>query len=47
MLIIPATQEVKVGGLQSQTGPGKSARLYLKNKLKAKVVGMWDKWWGL
>jgi hypothetical protein len=34
--IIPAIQEAEVGGSQSEASLGKSVRLYLKNKLKAK-----------
>jgi hypothetical protein len=33
--VIPATW-TDTGGLQSQASPGKSGRLYLKNKLEAK-----------
>jgi hypothetical protein len=36
MSIIPATQEVEVGGVWFQAGPGKIMRSYLKNKLKSK-----------
>jgi hypothetical protein len=37
--VISATQEVEVGGLQSEAHPGKSTRFYLKNKLKQKGWG--------
>jgi hypothetical protein len=32
----PSFQDVQVGELQSEAGPGKSVRPYLKNKLKSK-----------
>jgi hypothetical protein len=41
--MISATQEVEVGGLWSEAGPGKSLRPYLKNKPKAKGLGVWLK----
>jgi hypothetical protein len=39
MPVIPATQEVEVGGLRLKACPGKSARHYLKYKLKQKGLG--------
>jgi hypothetical protein len=36
MPVIPATQEVEVGGSQSKCGSGKSMKHYLKHKLTAK-----------
>jgi hypothetical protein len=36
--IISATQKVGVGGSQSRASPGKVGRLYLKSKLKQKVL---------
>jgi hypothetical protein len=36
MPVIPITQELKVGRPESKTGPDKSLRPYLKNKLKQK-----------
>jgi hypothetical protein len=45
MSVIPATQEVQVGELRSEASLGKViVRLYLKNKLKAKRVGVRHKW---
>jgi hypothetical protein len=38
--IISATQEVEVGGLQSNASPDQSVRSYPKNKLKAKRAGV-------
>jgi hypothetical protein len=38
--VIPAIQKVEVGELQSNAGPGKNRRPYLKNKLKAKGLGL-------
>jgi hypothetical protein len=43
MSVIPAAQEEEVGGLQSEASQCKSARPYLKNKLKEKGVGVWLK----
>jgi hypothetical protein len=40
MPVIPATQETGVGGSQSEASLGKSIRLFLKNKLKAKDWGV-------
>jgi hypothetical protein len=37
--VIPDTREAEVGGSQSESGPGKSVRPYLINKLKAKGLG--------
>jgi hypothetical protein len=39
ILVILATQEVKVGGSGSEASLGKSVKPYLKNKLKAKGLG--------
>jgi hypothetical protein len=39
MPITPAIQELEVGRSQSEAGPGKSVRSYLKQKLKAKGLG--------
>jgi hypothetical protein len=36
-------QEAEIGGSQSKVNSGKSARLYQKNKLKAKGFGAWLK----
>jgi hypothetical protein len=45
MLIIPTTQEAEAGRSKSKPCPGKSARPYLKNKLKkAKGLGTCLKW---
>jgi hypothetical protein len=43
MPIIPATQEVEVGGSWSEDSLGKNVKLYLKNELKAKGLWMWLK----
>jgi hypothetical protein len=43
MPIIPATWKTDVGGSQPYASLGKSARPYLKNKLKAKGLGWWLK----
>jgi hypothetical protein len=40
MPIILAIQEAEVGGLWSEASPGKIMRPYLKNKLKAKALGV-------
>jgi hypothetical protein len=43
MPIIPAIQEVEIGGSQSKTRPGRQKqRPYLKNKVKE--AGAWLKW---
>jgi hypothetical protein len=39
--VIPATQKVEAGTSQSEEGPSKSVRPYLKNKLKQKGMGVW------
>jgi hypothetical protein len=39
MPAIQVTWEVEIGGSQFEVGSGKSARPYLKNKLKAKRLG--------
>jgi hypothetical protein len=39
MPVVPATLEVEVGELWSEVSPGKSMRLYVKNKLNAKGLG--------
>jgi hypothetical protein len=41
MPVFLATLEVEVGESQSEAGLGKSTRLYLKNKLKLKGLGLW------
>jgi hypothetical protein len=38
-----ASQEVKIRGSQSEVSLGKSVRLYLKSKLKAKELGFYPK----
>jgi hypothetical protein len=40
MPVIPATWEVEVGGWLFEAGSDKSSRPYLKNKLKAKGLGV-------
>jgi hypothetical protein len=45
MPVIPAIWEVEVVGLPSEVGPGKSTRIYLKNKLKQIGLSMWLKWY--
>jgi outer membrane receptor for ferrienterochelin and colicin len=43
--VIPATQEVKTEGSKLEASLGQvSTRPYLKNKLKAKGLGVWLKW---
>jgi hypothetical protein len=42
--IIPALREVEVGGSQSEASLSKSLRPYLKNKLRAKGLGVWLEW---
>jgi hypothetical protein len=42
-IIITAAWEVEVGGQRSKTGMNKSARPYLKIKLKEKGLGKWFK----
>jgi hypothetical protein len=37
--VIPATQEVEIGGLRSETCVSQSMRPYLKTKLKQKKLG--------
>jgi hypothetical protein len=37
--VIPATQEVEIGGSRSEASLSKSMRLCLKNKLKQKGLG--------
>jgi hypothetical protein len=37
--VVPATQEVEVGGLWSEATLGKRTRPYMKNKLKTKELG--------
>jgi hypothetical protein len=48
LLVIPATEEAEVGGIQSEDRPGKSMRSYLKKKktknLKLKGLRVWLKW---
>jgi hypothetical protein len=40
--------KVKTGGSPFENSPGKvSMRVYLKNKLKAKGLGEWLKWWSI
>jgi hypothetical protein len=41
MSVIPAIQEAEVGEWSSMVHPHKSTRLYLKNKLKTKGLGVW------
>jgi hypothetical protein len=42
MSLIPAIQEVEVGGSWSEASPGKVIGIpYPKNKLKAKELGTW------
>jgi hypothetical protein len=38
--VVPAMQEAEIGRLQSKADLGKSMRPYLKNKLKAKGLGV-------
>jgi hypothetical protein len=44
MPTVPATWEVKIEVSWSEANPSKSKRPYLKNKLKAKGLGVWLKW---
>jgi uncharacterized protein (DUF736 family) len=44
MPVIPATQEVEVGGSWSKASLGKSGGPYLENKLKARRLESWLKW---
>jgi hypothetical protein len=39
--VIPASQEVEVGGLWAKAHPAKSTKSYLKNKLNAKGLEEW------
>jgi hypothetical protein len=43
MPVIPESQETEVGGSQLKANLGKSIRLYLKRKLKAKELRVWLK----
>jgi hypothetical protein len=44
-IIVPATQEVEIGGSWSEACPGKAnTRLYLENKQKSKRAGGWLMW---
>jgi hypothetical protein len=45
MPLISATQEKGIGGSWSKTGLGKGLKPYLKNKLKAEMLGAWLKWY--
>jgi hypothetical protein len=40
----PATREEEVEGSRSNAGPGKSEKLYLKNQLKQRRLGMGLNW---
>jgi hypothetical protein len=40
----PSYWEAQVGGSESEVDLGKSARPSLKNKLKAKILGIWLNW---